>query len=114
MSHGTVGTGSLRPAVVVRETDGSIHAPGDRCSHLARPLSEGTVSVFRLSDGLNVRGPAVAPQPAFDARITDGQVEPRLVRHDGQDGREQRAGDGREPDRHRNEAGRGSAHGHTH
>ncbi|WP_028808106.1 Rieske (2Fe-2S) protein [Streptomyces canus] len=113
------------PVVVVRETDGSIHALADRCSHLAGPLSEGTVSdgcvrcpwhgsVFRLSDGLNVRGPAVAPQPAFDARVTDGQVELRLVRHDGRDGRDQRAGDGREPHRHRNEAGRGSAHGHTH
>jgi nitrite reductase/ring-hydroxylating ferredoxin subunit len=113
------------PVVVVRETDGSIHALADRCSHLAGPLSAGTVSdgcvrcpwhgsVFRLSDGLNVRGPAVAPQPAFDARVTDGQVELRLVRHDGQDGREQPAGDGREPDRHRNEAGRGSPHGHTH
>ncbi|MFF4031058.1 Rieske 2Fe-2S domain-containing protein [Streptomyces sviceus] len=84
------------PVVVVREADGSIHALADRCSHL------------------NVRSPALAPQPAFDARVTDGQVELRLVRHDGQDGREQRAGDGREPDRRRNEAGRGSAHDHTH
>ncbi|MFF7952533.1 Rieske 2Fe-2S domain-containing protein [Streptomyces griseorubiginosus] len=77
------------PVMVLRGTDGAIHALADQCSHLAGPLSEGTVSdgcvqcpwhgsVFRLSDGLNVRGPAVAPQPAFEARVVDGQVEVRL------------------------------------
>ena len=76
------------PVMVLRETDGTIHALADRCSHLAGPLSEGTVSdgcvrcpwhgsVFRLSDGLNVRGPAVAPQPAFAVRVVEGQVEVR-------------------------------------
>ncbi|WP_037820998.1 Rieske 2Fe-2S domain-containing protein [Streptomyces sp. NRRL B-3229] len=80
------------PVMVLRGTDGAIHALADQCSHLAGPLSEGTVSdgcvqcpwhgsVFRLSDGLNVRGPAVAPQPAFEARVVDGQVEVRLRAH---------------------------------
>ncbi|MEU2427722.1 Rieske (2Fe-2S) protein [Streptomyces sp. NPDC007851] len=75
--------------LVVRETGGAVHALAERCSHLAGPLSEGTVSdgcvqcpwhgsVFRLSDGWNVRGPATAPQPAFDTRIIDGHVEIRL------------------------------------
>ena len=84
------------PVLVVRESGGAIHALAERCSHLAGPLSEGTVadgcvqcpwhgSVFRLSDGWNVRGPATAPQPAFDARILDGHVEVRLRR----DGREE-------------------------
>jgi nitrite reductase/ring-hydroxylating ferredoxin subunit/uncharacterized membrane protein len=97
------------PVLVVRETGGTLHALAERCSHLAGPLSEGTVadgcvqcpwhgSVFRLSDGWNVRGPATAPQPAFDTRITDGYVEVRLRRQDGRhngrrDGDEQ-AGDG--------------------
>lgn len=77
------------PLVVVRESDGTIHALAERCSHLAGPLSEGTLadgcvqcpwhgSVFRLSDGWNIHGPATAPQPAFDTRIADGQVEVRL------------------------------------
>ncbi|MEU2060893.1 Rieske (2Fe-2S) protein [Streptomyces sp. NPDC013455] len=77
------------PVLVVRESDGTLYALADRCSHLAGPLSEGTLadgcvrcpwhgSVFRLSDGWNVRGPATAPQPAFDTRVTDGQVEVRL------------------------------------
>ncbi|MGW0083934.1 Rieske 2Fe-2S domain-containing protein [Streptomyces sp. NPDC003393] len=81
------------PVLVVRETGGAVHALAERCSHLAGPLSEGTVSdgcvrcpwhgsVFRLSDGWNVRGPATAPQPSFDTRITDGHVEIRLRRQD--------------------------------
>ncbi|MFF3500912.1 Rieske 2Fe-2S domain-containing protein [Streptomyces sp. NPDC003247] len=80
------------PVLVVRESGGTVHALAERCSHLAGPLSEGTVadgcvrcpwhgSVFRLSDGWNVRGPATAPQPAFDTRIRDGHVEVRLRRN---------------------------------
>ncbi|WP_189132682.1 Rieske 2Fe-2S domain-containing protein [Wenjunlia tyrosinilytica] len=75
--------------LVVREVGGTVHALADHCSHLAGPLSQGKVadgcvqcpwhgSVFRLSDGWNVRGPATAPQPAFDTRIVDGRVEARL------------------------------------
>ncbi|MEW2559899.1 Rieske 2Fe-2S domain-containing protein [Streptomyces griseorubiginosus] len=100
------------PVMVLRGTDGAIHALADQCSHLAGPLSEGTVSdgcvqcpwhgsVFRLSDGLNVRGPAVAPQPAFEARVVDGQVEVRLR---GQGEEEEEAG----------EAGEMSEAGHEH
>jgi nitrite reductase/ring-hydroxylating ferredoxin subunit len=81
------------PVLLVREAGGTIHALAERCSHLAGPLSEGSVadgcvtcpwhgSVFRLSDGWNVRGPATAPQPAFDAREVDGHVEIRLRRDD--------------------------------
>jgi nitrite reductase/ring-hydroxylating ferredoxin subunit/uncharacterized membrane protein len=84
------------PVLVLREPGGTVHALADRCSHLAGPLSEGTVtdgcvrcpwhgSVFRLSDGWNVRGPATAPQPAFDTRITDGHIEVRLRRQAGED-----------------------------
>jgi nitrite reductase/ring-hydroxylating ferredoxin subunit len=100
------------PVLVVRESGGTFHALAERCSHLAGPLSEGTVadgcvqcpwhgSVFRLSDGWNVRGPATAPQPAFDTRILDGQVEVRLRR------------DGREADGERNVAGTERVHGRT-
>ncbi|MDX3311017.1 Rieske 2Fe-2S domain-containing protein [Streptomyces sp. NPDC054884] len=87
------------PVVVVREPGGTIHALAERCSHLSGPLSEGAVadgcvtcpwhgSVFRLSDGLNVRGPATAPQPVFDTRVVDGHVEIRLrdgTRHEDED-----------------------------
>ncbi|WP_381561551.1 Rieske 2Fe-2S domain-containing protein [Streptomyces eurythermus] len=77
------------PVLVVREADGAFHALAERCSHLAGPLSEGTLedgcvrcpwhgSVFRLADGWNVRGPATSPQPVFDTRVVDGHLEVRL------------------------------------
>ncbi|WP_434098951.1 Rieske 2Fe-2S domain-containing protein [Streptomyces xantholiticus] len=72
--------------LVVRESGNKVHVLADRCSHMGGPLTEGVIadgcvqcpwhgSVFRLADGWNVRGPATAPQPAFDTRITDGHVE---------------------------------------
>ncbi|MGW3990764.1 Rieske 2Fe-2S domain-containing protein [Streptomyces sp. NPDC004830] len=82
------------PVLIVRETGGQIHALAERCSHLAGPLAEGTVadgcvrcpwhgSVFRLSDGWNVAGPATAPQPSFETRITGNRVEVRLRHQNG-------------------------------
>ncbi|MFD6310398.1 Rieske 2Fe-2S domain-containing protein [Streptomyces nigra] len=82
------------PVLVVRETGGEVHALAERCSHLAGPLAEGTIadgcvrcpwhgSVFRLSDGWNVSGPATAPQPSFETRIIGGHVEVRLRHQNG-------------------------------
>ncbi|MFD5421253.1 Rieske 2Fe-2S domain-containing protein [Streptomyces sp. NPDC127069] len=77
--------------LVVREEDGSVRALADRCSHMGGPLSEGGIedgcvrcpwhrSLFRLSDGWNVEGPATAPQPAFETRVVEGLAEARLIR----------------------------------
>ncbi|MDI5972617.1 Rieske (2Fe-2S) protein [Streptomyces sp. SL13] len=78
------------PVLVVRTPGGTPQVLADRCSHLSGPLSDGRVvdgcvtcpwhgSVFRLSDGHNVKGPATAPQPRFDSRVLDdGTVEVRL------------------------------------
>ncbi|MEU3505170.1 Rieske 2Fe-2S domain-containing protein [Streptomyces hundungensis] len=91
----TQGQGARRmlgevPLLVVREADGAFHVLVDRCSHMAGPLSQGKVadgcvecpwhgSVFRLADGENVGGPATAPQPTFETRLTDnGVLEVRL------------------------------------
>jgi nitrite reductase/ring-hydroxylating ferredoxin subunit/uncharacterized membrane protein len=65
-----------------------IDALADRCSHRGCALHSGRLdesatavicrchaSTFRLSDGAVLRGPATAPQPAFDVRIQDGNVE---------------------------------------
>ena len=60
----------------------------DRCSHRGCSLSDGDVegeqivcachgSRFDLTDGSLKRGPATAPQPAFDVRERDGQLELR-------------------------------------
>ena len=65
-----------------------IHAIGDRCSHRGCSLSEGELlddavrcschgSTFRLEDGSIVKGPATAPQPAYDARESDGTIQVR-------------------------------------
>jgi nitrite reductase/ring-hydroxylating ferredoxin subunit len=75
--------------LVVRESAGTVRVLADACSHMGGPLSEGEVaggcvrcpwhgSVFRLSDGWNVGGPATAPQPVFETRVTGGRVEARL------------------------------------
>ncbi|MDJ1134554.1 DUF2231 domain-containing protein [Streptomyces iconiensis] len=77
------------PLLVVRESDG-VRVLADRCSHEAGSLSGGEVadgcvtcprhgSVFRLSDGWNLAGPATAPQPSFETRVrADGVLEVRL------------------------------------
>ncbi|WP_377266921.1 Rieske 2Fe-2S domain-containing protein [Peterkaempfera sp. SMS 1(5)a] len=77
------------PVVVVREGE-KVHVLADRCSHLSGPLSQGRTaegciecpwhgSVFRLSDGAPMHGPATAPQPRFESRITaPGRLEVRL------------------------------------
>lgn len=77
--------------VVVRSAgDAAADVLANRCSHASGPLAEGAVaegcvtcpwhgSVFRLSDGWNVEGPATAPQPRFETRVTqDGMLEVRL------------------------------------
>ena len=65
------------------------------CSHLSEPLDEGEflggerggdaseaciscpwhAIVFSLETGEALRGPATSPQPRFETRIIDGQVE---------------------------------------
>jgi nitrite reductase/ring-hydroxylating ferredoxin subunit len=75
------------PVLVLRDGD-TLLAIHDRCSHRGCSLSEGTVegreivcachgSRFDLRDGSLRRGPATAPQPAFDARERDGRIELR-------------------------------------
>jgi nitrite reductase/ring-hydroxylating ferredoxin subunit/uncharacterized membrane protein len=87
--------GTAPAAVVVGETPvlvvragSSVLAVHDRCSHRGCSLSQGTLdgetvecachgSRFSLRDGRVERGPASAPQPAFEARERDGRIELR-------------------------------------
>jgi nitrite reductase/ring-hydroxylating ferredoxin subunit len=73
------------PVVVIRDGR-QVHVLAERCSHLSGPLSEGELagdcltcpwhgSVFRVSDGTVVHGPATAPQPVFQARVTGGIIQ---------------------------------------
>jgi nitrite reductase/ring-hydroxylating ferredoxin subunit/uncharacterized membrane protein len=67
---------------------GRVCALSDRCTHAGGPLNEGTIqegtvqcpwhgSVFSLEDGSVERGPARAPQPAYETRVIEGRVEVR-------------------------------------
>ncbi|MFB9967749.1 Rieske 2Fe-2S domain-containing protein [Sinosporangium siamense] len=65
----------------------------DHCSHLAGPLHQGKItmlngevcvtcpwhgSTFRLADGSVAHGPATAPQPTFETRVSeDGMIQVR-------------------------------------
>ncbi|HEY5362412.1 MAG TPA: Rieske 2Fe-2S domain-containing protein [Streptosporangiaceae bacterium] len=75
--------------VLLCRTAGRLCALASTCSHMGRPLDEGTVgdgcvtcpwhgSVFRFADGGIVRGPASTPQPCYQARARDGQIEVRV------------------------------------
>jgi nitrite reductase/ring-hydroxylating ferredoxin subunit/uncharacterized membrane protein len=79
-----VGTTNL----MLYRTGGRILCIANRCSHRGGPLHKGRVdgtvvrcpwhlSQFDLEDGSVVRGPATAPQPAYDTRVVDGKIEVR-------------------------------------
>jgi nitrite reductase/ring-hydroxylating ferredoxin subunit/uncharacterized membrane protein len=68
-----------------------LYAIANRCSHRGGPLHKGKVSdaqvtcpwhlsTFALEDGSVLRGPATAPQPAYDVRTKDGKLEIRIRR----------------------------------
>ncbi len=68
--------------------DDGVHVLEDRCTHRGAPLSDGTVvdgciecpwhgSRFDVSDGGVRRGPASVPQPVYETRLVDGEVEIR-------------------------------------
>lgn len=68
-----------------------ISAIAATCSHMGGPLDEGTLngncvtcpwhgSVFCLDDGAVVQGPATYPQPVFEVRVLEGQVQVRPAR----------------------------------
>ncbi|HZT58253.1 MAG TPA: Rieske 2Fe-2S domain-containing protein [Pyrinomonadaceae bacterium] len=78
------------PVLLVRR-GGEIHAVAHTCSHMGGPLSEGKLegdvvqcpwhgSRFNVTDGSVVDGPATFPQPCFETRVRDGQIEVRSTR----------------------------------
>ena len=70
---------------------GRLVALDNVCTHAGGSLNEGTFeegcvtcplhgSTFRLADGSVVHGPASAPQPSYEARVSDGRVQVRARR----------------------------------
>lgn len=77
-------------AVVVVRHGGRVLALSDTCTHRGGALHEGQVvdgcvecplhgSRFSLEDGSVERGPAVAPEPRWEARVQDGRVQVRAA-----------------------------------
>ena len=77
------------PVLLVR-LEGAVCALAHTCSHLGGPLSEGKLegdvvqcpwhgSRFNVRDGSVVDGPATFPQPCFETRVREGQIEVRAV-----------------------------------
>jgi len=73
--------------LLVRRSD-RVFAMAETCSHFSGPLSEGKLvgnsivcpyhaSRFALDDGHVINGPAVHPQPSFEVRLRNGQIEIR-------------------------------------
>jgi nitrite reductase/ring-hydroxylating ferredoxin subunit/uncharacterized membrane protein len=84
--HRKVDAGKV--SVLLYRSGAGILALDSVCSHMGGPLEEGTIadgcvtcpwhgSTFRLGDGHIVRGPATTPQPSYEARVNDGQIEVR-------------------------------------
>ncbi|MDR7300842.1 Rieske 2Fe-2S domain-containing protein [Haloactinomyces albus] len=83
------------PVVILRNGEHT-HVLADRCSHASGPLHQGTLSwpfgrggapclecpwhgsVFRVSDGSVVHGPATATQPGFHTRVVGDRLHIRL------------------------------------
>lgn len=76
------------PVLLYRQGE-QVRAVGAVCSHAGGPLEEGQFengcvqcpwhdSVFDLRDGRVVHGPATVPQPAYAARLREGNVEVRF------------------------------------
>ena len=77
------------PVFLVRR-EGAVCALANTCSHFGGPLSEGKLegdvvqcpwhgSRFNVRDGSVVDGPATFPQPCFEARVREGQIEVRSI-----------------------------------
>jgi nitrite reductase/ring-hydroxylating ferredoxin subunit/uncharacterized membrane protein len=78
--------------VLLARQAGRLYAIAHTCSHLGGPLSEGELldnacvkcpwhnSVFSLEDGRVMEGPATQPQPKFETRIHNGNIQVKLAK----------------------------------
>lgn len=94
LADAELGEGAMRRVkigdrqILVVRSNGQVYAMEAACSHLGGPLEDGALedgcvvcpwhgSRFRLDNGEPVDGPAVIPQPCYETRIRDGQIEVR-------------------------------------
>jgi nitrite reductase/ring-hydroxylating ferredoxin subunit/uncharacterized membrane protein len=78
------------PVLITRNAAGKVCAIANTCSHLGGPLAEGSRdgdvvtcpwhgSRFDLCSGRVIEGPAVFPQPRYEARVEQGTIELRAA-----------------------------------
>lgn len=74
--------------VVLAKHQGTLYALSATCTHAGGPLDEGEIvddavrcpwhgSVFQLSDGAVVRGPASAPEPCWEVKVENERIHVR-------------------------------------
>jgi nitrite reductase/ring-hydroxylating ferredoxin subunit len=79
------------PVLLLRRGE-QIYAIAETCSHLGGPLAEGKCedlsvicpwhgSRFSIESGEVLNGPSTYPQPCFETRIQQGQIEIRAAGH---------------------------------
>lgn len=78
-------------SLLLHRSGAMLYAVDSVCNHMGGPLDQGKIadgcvtcpwhgSTFRLEDGSIVRGPASHPQPAYETRVNEGQIEVRRRR----------------------------------
>jgi nitrite reductase/ring-hydroxylating ferredoxin subunit/uncharacterized membrane protein len=94
LREGELAEGQLRRVaigdrqIMLARQNGQVYALEAACSHLGGPLDDGKLedgcvvcpwhgSRFELASGEPVDGPAAIPQPCFETRVRDGQIEVR-------------------------------------
>lgn len=76
--------------VVLARVRGRVHCLANSCSHLGCSLADGSLigetivcachgSTFAVEEGKVIHGPATLPQPYFETRVRDGQIEVRAA-----------------------------------
>jgi nitrite reductase/ring-hydroxylating ferredoxin subunit/uncharacterized membrane protein len=88
---GEITIDGVQVPIVLLKQGGRIHALHGRCSHMGGPLAEGKIvdrscvecpwhgSTFDMADGTVVEGPSAFPQPYYEVRQREGNVEVRLA-----------------------------------
>jgi nitrite reductase/ring-hydroxylating ferredoxin subunit/uncharacterized membrane protein len=84
--------GETKVPLVLMRRGNEVLAINGTCSHMGAPLADGRLvdewcvecpwhaSRFDFRDGEVTRGPAAYPQPKFETRVRDGQVEARVAK----------------------------------
>ncbi len=92
LAGGEFAAGGERIPLVLLKRGDQVYALNGTCTHMGGPLAEGKLvgewcvecpwhgSQFDLRDGHIVQSPAAYPQPRFETRIQNGNVEARLAR----------------------------------